>query len=417
MIHNSESTAGAVSSIPLFLTVAALLTCFGIAMIYSAGVVNVPDPVTSGAWLRQSVWFALSLVAFLLVSRVPATWLHWSATRAYALSMVLLAATLVIGTGRGTAAGVKSWIDLGFIGFQPSEIAKITTVMCLASLLSKSERNHRSESIRGILLPSVIVCLPLGCVLLQPDLGTALAFVGILFSMLVWARIPVFLLVLAASPALGFILSFNTVVWSIYIVLLVVFMVVRPGTKSVGESLVVVLANFLAGAVSRPLWNSLATYQKNRILVWLDPEVDPRGAGYQVIQSKAAVGSGGLTGRGFTEGPQKALGFLPERHTDFIFGVVGEELGFLGVSLAITAFSLLLLLMVRMASRCRDDFAALTIIGISGAWFTHVFVNVGMTAGLMPITGIPLPFVSYGGTFLLMSWTAVAICWRLAKER
>ena len=151
--------------------------------------------------------------------------------------------------------------------------------------------------------------------------------------------------------------------------------------------------------------------------MFLDPEVDPRGAGYQIIQSKVAIGSGGLLGKGFTLGTQKRFDFLPEQHTDFIFSVVGEELGFLGTALAILAFAYVMVRLVRMAQDSPDPFAGLVLLGIFGAWLVHVFVNVGMTVGLVPITGIPLPFVSYGGTFLLMSWVAVAIAVRVAHER
>ena len=152
--------------------------------------------------------------------------------------------------------------------------------------------------------------------------------------------------------------------------------------------------------------------------MFLDPEVDPRGAGYQVIQSRVAIGSGGFGGQGFTEGPQKRLDFLPEQHTDFIFAGVGEELGFVGTALAVVAFAFVLSRLVRMASHLNESqaFAGLVLLGIFGAWMVHVFVNVGMTIGVVPITGIPLPFVSYGGTFLLMSWVAVAIAVGVAHE-
>jgi rod shape determining protein RodA len=144
--------------------------------------------------------------------------------------------------------------------------------------------------------------------------------------------------------------------------------------------------------------------------------VDPRGAGWQIIQSKVAIGSGSLTGKGFTLGTQKRLDFLPEQHTDFIFSVVGEELGFVGTTLVILAFSFILFRLIQMAARATDPFAGLVIFGIFGAWITHVFVNIGMTVGLVPITGIPLPFVSYGGSFLLMSWVALAVAVRVSQE-
>jgi len=397
--------------------VAAILavSLFGVAMIYSAGVVYVPDDVTKVAWLRQSLWLIIALVAFTGLSRVPLRWIEWVAVPSYAFSVVLLAATLVIGTGKGTAAGVKSWIDLGPIGFQPAEIAKIATILMLARVLA--QREEGLASLRDILLPSALVGLPLMLVMLQPDLGTAMAFGGILFAMLYWAGTPVALLLLVASPIVGLILSYDTRIWSWYIVGVVAFLFFYRYRLFLFESVAVVLANVAAGTISRPLWNSLATYQQNRILVFLDPEVDPRGAGYQLIQSKVAIGSGGLTGKGFTMGTQKRFDFLPEQHTDFIFSVVGEELGFLGTVGAILAFGYVLSRLVKMAQDSPDPFAGLVLLGILGAWLVHIFVNVGMTVGIVPITGIPLPFVSYGGTFLLMSWVAVAIAVRVAHER
>jgi rod shape determining protein RodA len=182
------------------------------------------------------------------------------------------------------------------------------------------------------------------------------------------------------------------------------------------ESVAVVLANLAAGTVALPLWKSLADYQKNRILVYVNPNVDPQGAGWQIIQSKVAIGSGGLTGKGFTLGSQKRLDFLPAQHTDFIFSVVGEELGFLGTVLVIFAFSFVLLRLIHLAENSKDPFAGLVVFGILGAWITHIFVNIGMTVGLVPITGIPLPFVSYGGSFLLMSWVALATAVRVSQE-
>ncbi|MSR19448.1 MAG: rod shape-determining protein RodA [Gemmatimonadetes bacterium] len=392
------------------------LTLFGIAMIYSAGEVHIPNPVTDEAWLRQLLWFGLGLTAFTVLSRVPPRWIEWVAIPAYVLSVVLLGVTLVVGTGAGTAAGVKSWIDLGFISFQPAEIAKLTTILVVARLLSQRGA-VKLTSLRDLLAPSALVGLPLALVVLQPDIGTAMAFVGILFAMLFWAGTPVALLVLVASPVVSLFLSYDTRIWSWYILGVIAFLYFYRYRLFLFESVALVLANFAAATISRPLWNSLATYQQNRILVFLDPEVDPRGAGYQVIQSKVAVGSGGLLGQGFTLGPQKRYDFLPEQHTDFIFSVVGEELGFIGTALAILAFGYVLVRLVQLAERSPDPFAGLVLLGIFGAWLVHVFVNIGMTVGLVPITGIPLPFVSYGGTFLFMSWVAVAIAVRVAHER
>ncbi|MDH3270103.1 MAG: rod shape-determining protein RodA [Gemmatimonadota bacterium] len=400
---------------PLVVSIIAL-SLFGIAMIYSAGQVHVPNPVTAEAWIRQSLWFGLALVSFSIISRVPLRWIEWAAIPSYVVSLVLLALTLVIGEGRGTATGVRSWIDLGIISFQPAEIAKLATILALAMMLS--QRTSALTSLRDLVPPAALVALPLGLVMLQPDLGTAMAFVGILFAMLYWAATPVWLLLLVASPVVGLFLSYDTGVWSIYILAVIAFLVLFRYKLFLFESVMVVLANFATATISTPLWNSLAAYQRNRILVFLDPEVDARGAGYQVIQSKVAVGSGGFGGKGFTLGSQKRLDFLPEQHTDFIFSVVGEELGFVGTALAILAFAYVLTRLVRMAEGVGESqpFAGLVLLGIFGAWLVHVFVNIGMTVGVVPITGIPLPFVSYGGTFLFMSWVAVAVAVRVAHE-
>jgi len=391
-----------------------LMTGFGIAMIYSAGVLNIPSPVTEGAWLRQTRWFAIALVAFTAVRQFRSRWFEWISVPAYALSLVLLAVTLVVGTGSGTAAGVKSFLDLGFIRFQPAELAKLATILALARYLGTSPEDP--TRLRALVTPSLMVGLPLGLVILQPDLGTALAFVGILFSALFWAGTPIGLLVLLASPGIALILAFEPRIWAVFFLLLLGALYFYRYRLFLVESLAVLLANLAAGTIALPIWNSLADYQQNRILVFLDPSVDPRGAGYHLIQSMVAIGSGGLRGKGFTEGTQKRLDFLPEQHTDFIFSVIGEELGFLGTGLTLSLFAFIVYRLVRLAEGAADPFAGLVIFGIFGAWLVHIFVNVGMTVGMVPVTGIPLPFVSYGGTFLFMSWVALALATRVASD-
>ncbi|MFP3948868.1 MAG: FtsW/RodA/SpoVE family cell cycle protein, partial [Longimicrobiales bacterium] len=303
---------------------------------------------------------------------------------------------------------------IGGLGFQPAELAKLATILALARLISSWESSP--TNLKDLVAPCALVGVPLGLVILQPDLGTALAFVGILVAVLYWAGTPLTLLVLLASPGLGLILSFDTLYWSVYIVLLGLFLYAYRYRLYLVESVTVILANVAAGTVARPLWMSLAEYQRNRLLVFLDPSVDPRGAGWHLVQSKVAIGSGALTGKGFTQGTQKRLDFLPEQHTDFVFSVVGEELGFIGTSLALLAFAYVLYRLVKMAEGTADPFAGLVLFGIFGAWIVHIFVNIGMTVGIVPVTGIPLPFVSYGGSFLLMSWLAVGMAARVAHE-
>ena len=398
---------------PALFLAALVMTSFGIAMIYSAGVLNIPSPITEGAWILQIQWAAISLVAFVVICQIGPRWIEWVAVPAYVLCVILLLATLFVGTGSGTAAGVRSFLEIGPIRFQPSELAKLTTILALARYLGT---RPEPVTLRALVNPAAIVGVPFVLVILQPDLGTALAFVGILFAVLFWAGTPIGLLALLMSPGISLVLSFDPRIWAAFFVFLVLALYLYRYRLFLVESLAVVLANLAAGTISTPLWGSLADYQQNRILVFLDPSVDPRGAGYHVIQSMVAIGSGGLTGNGFTEGTQKRFDFLPEQHTDFIFSVIGEELGYLGTILTLLLFAVILYRLVRMAEGEADPFAGLVIFGIFGAWLVHVFVNVGMTVGMVPVTGIPLPFVSYGGTFLLMSWVAVAVAARLVGE-
>jgi rod shape determining protein RodA len=397
----------------LFLAVL-LMTAFGVAMIYSAGVLNIPSPITEGAWIRQAQWAAIALVSFTVIRQISPRWFEWVAVPAYVVSVLLLVATLIWGVGSGTAAGVRSFLDIGFLRFQPSEFAKLATILALARYLGT--RREDPTTLRALVSPAAIVGVPLVLVILQPDLGTALAFVGILFATLFWAGTPIGLLALLLTPGIGLVLSFDTRIWAAFFVILAGALYLYRYRLFLVESLSVVLANLAAGTISTPLWNSLAEYQQNRILVYLDRSLDPRGAGYHVVQSMVAIGSGGPTGKGFTAGTQKRFDFLPEQHTDFIFSVIGEELGYLGTVLTLSLFAFILYRLVRIAEGEADPFAGLVIFGIFGAWLVHIFVNTGMTVGVVPVTGIPLPFVSYGGTFLLMSWVAVAVAAGLAGE-
>ncbi|MDT8369597.1 MAG: rod shape-determining protein RodA [Longimicrobiales bacterium] len=398
---------------PLVGTVS-LLTLFGLAMIFSAVNTVDPDPFIAGVWMRQSIWFALALVAFSVVSRVPQRWMEWVAMPAWVFGLVLLAITLAFGTGAGTAAGTRSWLAIGGFRFQPAEAAKIATILALAQYLSA--RGEAPANLRDLLVPGMIAGAPLALVLLQPDLGTAQAFVGILFAVLFWAGTPIPILFLLASPLPALILAFDARIWAVYIVFVGVGLYLLRYRLFFYESVAVIVANFAAGTIATPLWNSLASYQKSRLLVFLDPQIDPRGQGWNVIQSKVAIGSGGVTGMGYLEGTQKRFNFLPEQHTDFIFSVVGEEFGFIGVGITLLLFGFVLWRLVRLAVDTTDPFAGLVLLGIFGAWFVHIVVNIGMTVGLVPVTGIPLPFVSYGGSFLLMSWVALAIAVRVAHD-
>jgi rod shape determining protein RodA len=245
-------------------------------------------------------------------------------------------------------------------------------------------------------------------------LGSALVFGGILFAMLYWAGVKPSLLFMLASPVVSLLLAFTIWTWVTWMAILITLMVIwRP---YVAEAAAVAVLNAVMGFVAIPIWRRLEPYQQNRLLTFLNPEVDPQKAGYHAIQSKVAIGSGGWFGNGFLEGPQKRLAFLPAQHTDFIFSVVGEELGFLGVLAALVLFLIFFLVLLRIARRAVDPFSSLVVFGLTGLFGTHVFENVGMTVNLMPITGIPLPFFSYGGSFLMASSISLGLVLRAAWD-
>lgn len=395
------------------LIVVGLLLLFGVVVLYSAGQTDVPSFAAAGAWRRQIIWIMGGAVVAYASFRISPRLLEWAALPVYVMGLLLLGLTLVIGGGAGTAASSKSWIYIGghAIG-QPAEFAKLATLLMLARHLSG--RREAPETLREMVPACLIAGAPALLVLLQPDLGSALVFVGILFAMLFWSGVSPVLILILASPVASLLLAFNAWAWAGWMV--VVSLLWWVGRLYFWEGVAVFGANFAMGAIALPLWRKLAPYQQNRLLTFLNPEVDPQKAGYHAIQSKVAIGSGGWFGNGYLQGPQKRLAFLPEQHTDFIFAVVGEELGFVGVLSALVLFFGLMLVLVRIARRATDPFSSLMTFGILGLLFTHVFENVGMTVNVMPITGIPLPFFSYGGSFLLATAVEVGLVLRAAWD-
>jgi rod shape determining protein RodA len=392
---------------PRLVAAALGLALFGIAMIYSAGLTDMPSAV-SAAWKRQAAWLVIAMVAFAVASRVPLRWLEWVAPWIYGFALATLLAVLAIGSGPGTS----SWLKFGGFSFQPAELAKLATILMLARTLSG--RAEPEPRLFRLWRPLLITFVPFVLVLAQPDLGSAVIFGVILVSALFWAGIPLFTILMLVSPGVSLLLGWSATVWGIWFILVILLLYVKR--PYIPEAVAVGVGNLAGGALATPLWNSLAPYQQNRLLVFLNPGIDPRGAGWHLIQSQVAIGSGGWLGQGFGHGPQKRLSFLPAQHTDFVFSVVGEELGFIGVVLVLAAFTWLLLRMVRIATGAGSDFGSLVTFSLFGVWFAHLVINIGMTVGVMPVTGLPLPFVSYGGTFLMMTFVGVALAARTALE-
>jgi rod shape determining protein RodA len=389
------------------------LSIYGILMVYSAGQTDQPT-VVAKLYRSQIAWLVVSLAAAYGISQLSIRFLEWVALPAYIVTLVVLASLFAFGSGAGTAASSTAWLTIaGHRIGQPSELAKITVVLMLARVLAN--RREAPTTLLDLWQPALLAAIPTLMIMLEPDLGSAIVFVGIFFAMLFWFGVPWQTLVLLGSPVVSLILAFSTRLWGLWFVGLIGLLIYfyKPYLL---EGIAVVLANVFMGIIAPILWDRMKPYQRQRLLVFLDPSSDPRASGYHVIQSQVAIGSGGWLGKGFTMGTQKRLAFLPAQHTDFIFAVLGEELGFVGVAVALSLFLVLFLRTVRIATRANDTFSSLVAFGLAASWFVHVGENVGMTLNLVPVTGIPLPFFSYGGSFMLSSWLAIGILLRISGD-
>lgn len=382
----------------IYIGIVLVLSLLGVLLIFSA------RHSATGAtdyYVRQLLWLALAATAFLVVIRLPLRLYEVFAYPILAVAVMLLVALFFFGHG---AFGAVRWFDLGPLHFQPSEWAKLAVVIASARYLSTAR--SRSPLVKLFVL-GLICGIPALLVLRQPDLGTSLAFVTIFLGMAVWAQVPLWAMAVCLTPVLSLVAAASVWAWLVYFALLIVALaLIRPG---LGLSLGLGVLNIAAGMATPILWNRLHEYQKMRVMTFLDPARDPHGAGYQIIQSKVAIGSGGLSGKGFLSGSQTHLKFLPAQHTDFVFAVLGEEFGFWGTTLVLALFAALVLRGYFIAARTRNRFGSYLAAGITTVLLFHVIVNIGMTVGLFPVTGIPLPFLSYGGSFLLAMWVLAAL--------
>ncbi|MBI3312479.1 MAG: rod shape-determining protein RodA [Candidatus Omnitrophica bacterium] len=351
----------------VFLSATLLLLGIGLLVLYSAALQKFQ---TTGVNFvqRQLMWTAIGCaLAVVLILVDYHRWLEWAYVL-YALSLILLLAVLVIGTVRG---GAQRWLSIGGLTIQPSEFAKITTIMALGRFLG-SRRQPGQGRWTTALLGCGIVLLPAVLILKEPNLGTATVFAVLGVTMLVIWGLPL--------KVIGFIL--------------------------------------LAGAVAAPIgWSFLAEYQRSRLMVFMNPNLDPLGAGYTVIQSKIAMGSGQWIGKGWLSGTQNQLNFLPERHTDFIFSVVGEEWGLLGTTFCLGLLMLLFHRGLVIAEQTRDPFGRLMVVGLVTMLAFHTLVNTGMVLGMAPVVGLPLPFMSYGGSWLMTCLVASGIILSVGVRR
>jgi rod shape determining protein RodA len=309
---------------------------------------------------------------------------------------------------------VPRWIAFGPVRLQTAEFAKIPVILMLAHVLAKIREPN--TSLWQLWKPVAIVGLPMALVMLQPDIGTTIVFAFILLASLYWALVPLRTILMLISPAIVALIAGvqrlgvgDLVPLHRHDDLLLAADGLAGCRGARGATWWPVRSRSPSGIRSRPTRRTASSSSSTRRSI-------RAGAGYNLIQSRVAIGSGGFTGKGFLEGTQKRLGFLPEQHTDFIFSVLGEEWGFIGVAAVILIFAVILWRLVSIADRTDDPFARMIPFGIAAAWFVHVLVNTGMTVGIMPITGIPLPFLSYGGSFLLINLLGMALVQRIAAE-
>jgi rod shape determining protein RodA len=344
---------------PLLVALAAV-TAFGLLVLYSAAGGN------TGMWMRQLVRLGIAVTGMVLLAQVPARFLRMLTPLAYAFGVVLLMVVAALGD---IGKGAQRWLDLGIIRFQPSELMKLAVPMMCAWYLHD---RALPASIRETLIVAVIVAVPALLIAEQPDLGTALLV----------AAAGVIVILLAGLP------------WR--------FVLAGAG---------------LAAAAAPLAWFLMHDYQRRRVMMLINPEADPLGAGYHIIQSQIAIGSGGVFGKGWMNGSQAQLEFLPERSTDFIFAVIGEELGLLGQLLLLVLYLAVIGRALYLANQCRDTFGRLLSGSIALTFFVYAFVNTGMVTGLLPVVGVPLPLVSYGGTSMVTLLAGFGILMSLQAQR
>ena len=310
-------------------------------------------------------------------------------------------------------SGTYRWINFGLpFDIQPSEIAKWIIVLVLARYLS--DHNLQMTHFSSNLFPLLIALIPTIIVLNQPDLGTAFVMMSSVLPMLYWIGARPFHLFMIVAPLLSILLAFNVSVFYFWAFFLAIVIFLSKPKLIYGLGLY--FGNIFLGLIFPLVWNSLRPYQQNRVLTYINPEIDPLGAGYHIIQSKTALGSGGLFGKGWGQGTQTHLKFLPVQESDFIVSAIGEELGFIFLLLMILLFFFFIYKILRLAINASDRFSGLILIGLASIFMAHIFINSAMASGLMPVKGLPLPFISYGGSFLVSSFMMIGMILNFGRD-
>jgi rod shape determining protein RodA len=351
-------------------SIVTLLSLVGVVTIFSATRSPVSGEMPS-FFIKQLYWLIVSIFAFALIMGFDYLWLSRASYTLYGAGAVMLVMVLILGR---TGMGAQRWLNLGVFSFQPSEIFKLFYIVAIARYLSKVDGEVGPVTFLKCFF--LFVCIPMVLLIKQPDLGTAIILLTVFISII-------------ATKGL------------------------HKKVVTMAVLLVILSVPFLGSIV----WDGLKDYQKNRIVAFLDPEVDPSGIGYHINQSKVAIGSGQFIGKGYLKGTQGPFRFLPEKHTDFIFAVFAEEWGFLGSVALLFLYLLFILRGLDTARKAKDEFGRLLAVGFSFMFTVYFFVNVSMTLGMMPVVGIPLPFMSYGGTALLTNFLSAGILINIRTRR
>jgi len=368
-----------------------LLLIISIISVYSATY----DAGASIYFKRQLFWAGIGFLIMIFIMFIPFRTIQLLSYPLYGLSILFLIAVLFLGK---MVAGSKSWFGIGGFGLQPSEIVKVTTILAVATYLSQSQ--HVLDRFKHIAVPIGLTIIPVFFIVLQPDIGTAIVYLGMLLIILYWAGASNLLMMVFLAPLAAAIATlFGTTPFFIVIVLTFFILLLFKENRLAAAS--VFSITVLIGVSINYIFNRLALHQQKRIITFLNPDADPLGAGYNVIQSKIAIGSGGFFGKGFLQGSQTQLNFLPAQWTDFIYCVPGEEFGFIGAFVILFLLMFILFRCVQIATIVKSRYASLVTIGIMSALAVHIVINIGMSMGIMPVIGLPLPFLSYGGSNLL----------------
>ena len=384
------------------------LILIGLISLNSISVID--SQSSSGAFKKQLIFLIPSILLMLGSLLLSKKFIHERIYYIYIISIAFVSLPFLGNKVQGT----YRWIDLGLpFNVQPSEAVKWIAIIALARFLS--DRDKHITNFSTIIYSLPLLLIPSIIVFNQPDLGTASVLLSPAIPMLYWAGAKPYHLFLIIAPFLSILSASNVIIFTIWIAMmaLVIFIIRKHGWYGIA----IFFINIFLGLIFPLVWNSLRDYQKNRVLTFINPELDPLGAGYQIIQSKTALGSGGLWGKGWGEGTQTQLKFLPVQESDFIVSVIGEELGFVALFVMIILFSIFMYRILSLSLNASDKFSGLILIGISSIFLSHIFVNCAMVSGMMPVKGLPLPFISYGGSFLISCFIMVGLILNFGREK